>query len=395
MSTTAIPRLPADIVQTIFDFIAGFEENPLVAQKRWITLSLVQKEWARLAIRYRKSIILPTPLSVKRFTPYASRLLSDGIQIRELRVENVTNVNDLLRKIFPLLPQTLESISIPLALLDAQEIIDLCKPETCRLEKVHLVGERPPSDYEHAYEYEYDYKDDYGTGYAGDWRKKVYVLLRIPTLLHLELANLAIESGPSASDTVPSCQIKTVHLRKFWLSSGSAGEHLAALFGDQVQHLHLTNVQADDMVELCHAFGKNLLSLKVDRASMTNLTNTGTCFVEMCDLLPALEMFDTDGVDAFIERIDCDHSCFLKLPASLRHCSIGSIDWKTASMFLERRKDPTYLPELLPSSVIWIEHGAREMHKTEVDEYNMRRSLAGPDDSAYTFALRWDDEREE
>jgi hypothetical protein len=105
-----------------------------------------------------------------------------------------------------------------------------------------------------------------------------------------------------------------------------------------------------------------------------------------------MELHGADNVECFT---DTDTECFLELPDSLGHCSIGPMTWEIASAYLECKKDPTYLPNLQASSVLWLYHDERVEHKAEVDEYNTRRTMAAGDEHAFAFRLRWDDERKE
>jgi hypothetical protein len=257
MTSRHIPQLPADVMHTIFDFIDASEDDPLVAQKRWVTLSLVQKEWARLVRRHRRAFVLPTTSSVEGFAPHAVKLLSDGTQIRELRIEDVSGADELLLQLLPLMAHTLESVSIPVTLVHSREVEDLCKPETCKLVKVHLYGS---STLFHSQEYDYR---------GGLWRK-VSTILRVPTLVHLELANVVFGDHVEDFDTTPACYVKSLHLRNVHIRSEAALEHLATWMVNPIQHLWLTDVRSAaggtlvGPLELCEIFGKELSSLKLD-----------------------------------------------------------------------------------------------------------------------------------
>lgn len=192
--------------------------------------------------------------------------------------------------------------------------------------------------------------------------------------------------------------IKRLHLHYVDFPEPSNIESFIMQLAQGVEHLVLTSfpVMEDGPVlalHFCEMMGNRLLSLKIDCYCLA----TGRGWPIEVEIffawLPVLENLELDG-RKYIHwqtRSSNWQELFVDFPSTIKRCTIGRITWDHARLFIERLRDPTYLPNLSSSLALELQPKEQSRHHQKLTDYKESLSKLGLSGHkrSVSFELQW------
>lgn len=243
-------QLPIEVLEEIFTHLYHrLNPNPsrwwdtvYINNKTFIKISLVCKDWHKLATSFRSSLFIASEKGARRFISTFRRA---KLHIEKLHYSS-SIPEDLLVKLLPLIQKkSFTALSVPVDMIQGRHVYHILKNESTLhpIQSLHIHGKLA---------------DDYHTS----WWKKAYIMHNIPTLTELSLTGLFIKGIVHEVSAAIKSPIKKLQLERLRFQSSLAIEHLCRPILYDLEEARIASIACDDVHQILDYLGTSWVGLR-------------------------------------------------------------------------------------------------------------------------------------